>query len=148
MKATRAIVSGARIPLMLVGLPYMSILRLTLPSVSPCYMMSKRRVDFVMRFDWTLGFTLVGRAVPVVESVIGIEVNNPVKLLKRDETVERGSRSAGALDQAKHVLHCLGRGVERRQGADHELEADLLQFVSGQERCHAAFQHVGDQRRG
>src|SRR5436853_3483921 len=100
MKATRAIVSGARIPLMLVGLPYMSILSVAPASVSPCYGMSKRRVDFAMRFDGTLGFPLVGRAVPVVESVIGIEVNNPVKLLKRDETVQRDSRIAGALDHA------------------------------------------------
>src|SRR5881296_3610859 len=99
MKATRATVSGARIPMMLVGLPYMGILRVTLPSVSPCYGMSKREGDFEMRFDGRLVFPAVGCPVPIVESVIGVEVDNPMKLLKRDETVQRGSRGAGALDQ-------------------------------------------------
>src|SRR5213594_2608686 len=108
MKATSATVSRARIPLMLVGLPYMSLLRVTLASLSPCYGLSKREADFEMRFDGTLVFPFVGRAVPFVESIIGIEVNDPVKLLKGDETVQRGSGGAGTLDQAKHFLHRLG----------------------------------------
>src|SRR3989475_302337 len=90
---------------------------------------------------------VLGVPVLLVEVVVIVESDEVVELLEGKEAVQRVAGGAFGFDQFEQLLHGLGRGVERGQRADDELEADLLQLVLGEQWCNAALQHIGDERR-
>src|SRR5438445_9607924 len=85
-------------------------------------------------------------AILLVEFVVIVEADDVVELLEGEQAVQRVAGGALGFDQIEQLLHGLGRGVERGQWADDELEADLLQFILGEQRRDTALQHVGDER--
>src|SRR6187551_470256 len=77
-----------------------------------------------------------------------LETDQLAELVEREHAVVHGGGGLGLLQLREDLGDSLRGGVQRREWADDQVEAEFLQLRASEVWCDAALDHVRDERWG